>query len=47
LYIQRVWKNMMNTSKLYFNCYESTNYTQSSASVSSGSSTILVPRGFA
>jgi hypothetical protein len=37
LYIQRVWKNMKNTFELYFNGYESTSYTLSSASVSSGS----------
>jgi hypothetical protein len=37
LYIRRVWNNMKNTSKLYFNCYGSTGYTPGSASVSSGS----------
>jgi hypothetical protein len=37
LYIQRVWKNMKNTSELYFNDYENTSYTPSSASVSYGS----------
>jgi hypothetical protein len=37
LYIQGVWKNMKNTSELYFNGYDSPNCTPSSASVSSGS----------
>jgi hypothetical protein len=37
LCIRRVWKNMKNTSELYFNGYESTSCMSSSASVSSGS----------
>jgi hypothetical protein len=37
LYIRGVWKNMKNTSELYFNSYESINCTPSSASASSGS----------
>jgi hypothetical protein len=37
LYIQGVWKNMKNTSELYFNGYESTSCMPSLASVSSGS----------
>jgi hypothetical protein len=37
LYIRGVWKNMKNTSELYFNGYESTNCMPSSASLSSGS----------
>jgi hypothetical protein len=36
-YIRRVWKNMKNTSELYFNSYESTSFTPSLASASSGS----------
>jgi hypothetical protein len=35
--IQRLCKNMKNTSELYFNSYESTSYMPSSTSVSSGS----------
>jgi hypothetical protein len=37
LYIRRVWKNMKNTSEMYFNAYESTSFMPSLASVSSGS----------
>jgi hypothetical protein len=37
LYIRGVWKNMKNTSELYFNGYESTSCMPSSASLSSGS----------
>jgi hypothetical protein len=37
LYIQRLWKNMKNTSKLYFNINESTSFTPNLASVSSRS----------
>jgi hypothetical protein len=37
---------MKNTSELYFNGYESTNYALSSASTSSVSSTIPKSRGF-
>jgi hypothetical protein len=37
LYIQRLWKNMKNTSKLYFNINESTSFTPNLASVSTRS----------
>jgi hypothetical protein len=37
LYVRGVWKNMKNTSELYFNGYESTSCLLSSASASSGS----------
>jgi hypothetical protein len=48
LSIQGVWRNMKNTSELYFNGYESSSCTLSSASASFGSrSTISGSRGFA
>jgi hypothetical protein len=45
LYIRGVWKNMKNTSKLYFNGYESTSCVPRSASLDRGR-TILGSCGF-